>query len=79
MAACQLEVLPGPLSDQLWRNLKNAETPAMVLIEGEFPLTWFLTSALLSKREMKVSSVYTWTDDTADVVYIDNGYSSKKK
>ena len=31
--------LPGPLSDQLWGNLKNAETPAMVLIEGEFPLT----------------------------------------
>ena len=22
--------LPGPLRDQLWRNLKNAETPAMV-------------------------------------------------
>ena len=31
--------LPGPLSDQLWRNLKKAETSAMVLIEGEFPLT----------------------------------------
>ena len=37
--------LPGPLSDQLWRNLKNAATPAMVLIGGEFPLTWFLTTA----------------------------------
>ena len=49
--------LPGPLSDQVWRNLKNAETPAM---EGEFPITRFLTTALLSKREMKVSSVYTW-------------------
>ena len=61
--------LPGPLSDQLWRNLKNAETPAMVLIEGEFPLTWFLTTALLSKRETKVGSVYTWTDDTAEGVY----------
>ena len=47
---------------------KNAETPAMVLIEGEFPLTWFLTTALLSKRETKVSSVYTLTDDTAEGV-----------
>ena len=41
----------------------------MVLIEGEFPLTWFFTTALLSKRETKVSSVYTWTDDTAEGVY----------
>ena len=62
--------LPGPLSDQLWRNLKNAITAAMVLIEGEFPLTWFFTTALLSKRETKVSSVYTWTDDTAEGVYV---------
>ena len=60
--------LPGSLSDQLWRNLKNAETAAMVLIEGEFPLTWFFTTALLSKRETKVSSVYTWTDDIAEGV-----------
>ena len=58
--------LPDPLSDQLWRNLKNSETPALVLVEGEFPLTWFSTTALLSKRETKVSSVYTWTDDTAE-------------
>ena len=61
--------LPGPLSDQLWRSLKNAETPPMVLIGGEFPLTWFLTTALLSKQETKVSSVYTRTDDTAEGVY----------
>ena len=60
--------LPGPLSDELWCNLKNAETPAMVLIEGEFPLTCFLTTASLFKRETKVSSVYTWTDDTAEGV-----------
>ena len=46
--------LPGPLSDQLWCKLKNAETPAMVLTEGEFPLTWFLTTALLSKRETRL-------------------------
>ena len=64
--------LPGPLSDQLWRNLKNAQTPAMVLIEGEFPLTWFLTTALLFKKETKVSSVYTWTEDTAEGVYCFN-------
>ena len=49
--------------------MENAETAAMVLIEGEFPLTWFFTTALLSKRETKVSSVYTWTDDTAEGVY----------
>ena len=60
--------LPGSLSDQLWRNLINAETPSMVLIEGEFPLNCFLTTALLSKRETRVSSVYTWTDDTAEGV-----------
>ena len=47
---------------------RAAETAAMVLIEGEFPLTWFFTTALLSKRETKVSSVYTWTDDTAEGV-----------
>ena len=45
----------------------------MVLIEGEFPLTWFFTTALLSKRETKVSSVYTWTDDTAEGVYTSLG------
>ena len=61
--------LPGPLSDQLWSYLKNAETLAMVLIEGEFPLTWFLTTAFLFKREREVSSVYTWTDDTDEGVY----------
>ena len=60
--------LPGPLSNQLGRNLKRAETPTMVLIEGELPLTWFLITALLFKRETKVSSVYTWTDDTAEGV-----------
>ena len=72
MAVCQLEVcgrLPGSLSDQLWRNLKNTETPAMILIEGKFPLTWFLTTALLSMRETKVSSAYTWREDTAERVY----------
>ena len=55
LASCQV------LSD----NPKNAETPAMVLIE--FPLTCFLITALSSKqRETKVSSFYTWTDDTAE-------------
>ena len=43
--------LPGPLSDQLWWHLKNSETSPIGLVEGEFPLTWFLTSALLSKPE----------------------------
>ena len=42
----------------------------MVLIEGEFPLTWFFATALLFKRETKVSSVYTWTDGTAEGVSI---------
>ena len=49
----------------------------MVLIEGEFPLTWFFTTALLSKRETKVSSVYTWTDDTAEGVYPTAGKREK--
>ena len=38
---------------------------SMGLLEGEFLLSWFLTTALLSKPETKVSSVYTWTGDTA--------------
>ena len=42
----------------------------MGLVEGECPLTWFLTTALLSKPEMKVSSVYTWRGDTAEGVWI---------
>ena len=29
--------LPGPLRDQLWRNLKNAETPAMVFYRRGIP------------------------------------------
>ena len=40
----------------------------MGLVEGEIPLTWFLTTALLFKPETKVSSVYTWTGDTAEGV-----------
>ena len=42
----------------------------MLLIEGEFQLNWFLTTVLLSKRDTKVSSVYTWTNDTAEGVYV---------
>ena len=38
----------------------------MGLIEEEFPPTWFFTTALLSKPETKVSSVYTWAGDTAE-------------
>ena len=34
----------------------------MGLGEGEFPLT----TALLSKPEMKINTVYTWTGDTAE-------------
>ena len=40
------------------------------LVEGKFPLTWFLTTALLSKPEMKVSSVYTWRGDNTEGVLI---------
>ena len=39
-------------------------------VEGEFPLAWFLTAALLSKPEMKVSSVYTWRGASAEGVWI---------
>ena len=38
--------------------LKNSETPHMGLGKGEFPLIWFLTTALLSKSEKKVSTVF---------------------
>ena len=51
--------LPGPLSDQ-----------QTILVERELPLTWFLITALLSKPQTKVSSVYTWTGDTAEGVDI---------
>ena len=37
---------------------------SMGLVEGEF----LLTTVLLSKPETKVSSVYTWTGDTAEGV-----------
>ena len=51
--------LPGLLSDHHG------------LVGGELPPTCFLTSAaLLSKPEMKVSSVYTWRGDTAEGVSI---------
>ena len=58
--------LPGPLSDQLWWHLKNSETPSMGLVEGEILLTWFLTTALLSKPEANVTSVYRWSGHTAE-------------
>ena len=61
MAACQLELLAG---------CQVHSAKSMGLVEGEFPLTWFLTTALLSKPEMKVSSVYTWKGDTAEGVWI---------
>ena len=68
MATRGIGRLPGPRSGQLWRHLKISETPPMVLAGGEFPLTWFFTTALLSKSETKVSSVHTWTCDTAEGV-----------
>ena len=52
--------LPGRLGNQLWQHLKNIETP-MVLVEGEFQLTWFLADSSLFKPGMKVSSIYTLT------------------
>ena len=55
MAASQLEVLAG---------CQVHSATSMGLVEGEFPLT----TALLSKPEMKLSSVYTWTGDTAEGV-----------
>ena len=59
MAAGQLEVLAG------WRV---HSATSMGLAEGEFPLTWFFTTALLSKPETNNISVYTWTGDTAEGV-----------
>ena len=59
MAAGQLEVLAGG---------QVHSATSMGLVEGEFQLTWFFTAALLSKPETKVSSVYTWTGDTAEGV-----------
>ena len=47
--------LPGPHSDQLWRHQKKFEIPLKGLIEGEFPLTCFFTTALLSKPDTNVS------------------------
>ena len=77
MAACQLELLAG---------CQVHSATSMGLVEGEFPLTWFLTNALLSKPEMKVRGVYTWRGDTAEGVWISPGqymttwvYFKKKK
>ena len=57
MVAGQLEVLAG---------CQVHSATSMGLVEGEFPLPWFFTTALLSKP--KVYSVYTWTGDTAEWV-----------
>ena len=61
MAACQLELLAG---------FQVHSATSMGLVEGEFSLTCFFTTTLLSKPEMKVNSVYTWTGDTAEGVCI---------
>ena len=53
--------LPGPVGDHLWLNLKNFETLAMVLVGEEFPLSWFLTTTLLSTPQMQLSSINTGT------------------
>ena len=55
MAAGQLEVSVG---------FQVHSVTSMGLVEGEFSLA----TALLSKPETRVSSVYTWTDDTAEGV-----------
>ena len=57
--------LPGPFSDQL----KNYETPAMILVEVNLPLAWSQTRTVLFTRQMKVCSIYTGIDDTAEGVY----------
>ena len=78
MAACQFEMLAGCRSTQrpaLAASEKFKPPPPMSLVEGEFPLTWFLTTALLSKPETKVNSFYTRTGDTAEGVYIFPGQS----
>ena len=62
MADCQLEVLAGALPGPY------SESTSMGLIEWEFQLTWLLIPAILSKPEMNISSVYTWTGDTAEGV-----------
>ena len=59
MAVGQLDVLAG---------CQVHSATSMGLVEGEFPLTWYLTTASLSKPETEVSSVYTWTGDTAEGV-----------
>ena len=53
MAAGQFKVLAG---------CQVHSATSMGFVEGEFRLT----TALLSKPETKVSSVYTWTGDTAE-------------